>query len=248
MTQTSGPTISISPKRGLFPRRRVEELMDEPGLDAEQHRAALAGLRRINAASNAARPIAETIVRWAKQQNLSRVRILDVACGGGDVPIEVARLARERGVELDLTFVDRSATALQQASASAAAEGLVVTTAVADATQSLPAESFDVVTNSLFLHHLDSDDVIAALANMRRAGRLVVISDLRRALTGYWFAWAGCRVLSRSPIVHFDGPVSVRGAWTIDELRLMATAAGMNGVSLRRQWPFRMLLRWERHD
>ena len=71
--------------------------------------------------------------------------------------------------------------------------------------------SFDVVTNSLFLHHLpDSAAVMRLLAGMRQvAGRLMVISDLRRCRAGFAAAWLGCRVLSRSRVVHHDGPVSV---------------------------------------
>ena len=50
------------------------------------------------------------------------------------------------------------------------------------------------------------------------ARRQVVISDLRRSRSGFVIAWIGTRLLSRSPVVHYDGPVSVRAAWTIREL------------------------------
>jgi hypothetical protein len=40
-------------------------------------------------------------------------------------------------------------------------------------------------------------------------------------------AWTGCHLLSRSPIVHFDGPTSARAAWTRNELRTHAEHAGL---------------------
>ncbi len=59
-------------------------------------------------------------------------------------------------------------------------------------------------------------------------------------------AWLGCRLLSRSPIVHFDGPASVRAAWTIEELQSFAVAAQMDGAVVRACAPWRMLLVWKR--
>ena len=75
--------------------------------------------------------------------------------------------------------------------------------------ESIP-EGYDVVTCSLFLHHLDETDAIGLLRKMAdSAGRLVLVNDLIRSRMGYVLAWAGCRLLSRSPIVRHDGPVSV---------------------------------------
>jgi hypothetical protein len=78
------------------------------------------------------------------------------------------------------------------------------------------------------------------------ARRAVFISDLRRSKIGYLIAWFGCRLLSDSPIVHYDGPVSVRAAWTVDELAAMARRAGMDNAQVIPAWPWRILLIWER--
>jgi len=56
----------------------------------------------------------------------------------------------------------------------------------------------------------------------------------------------GCRLLSRSPIVHFDGPVSVQGAFRMDEALDLAARAGLDGATIRRSWPERFLLSWHR--
>jgi hypothetical protein len=72
-----------------------------------------------------------------------------------------------------------------------------------------------------------------------------VISDLRRCSAGLIAAWIGSRVLSRSPIVHFDAPASVRAAWTLAELAEFASRARMRNVKVQRSWPWRMLLTWD---
>ena len=75
-------------EKGRAPR---VEVMDDPGLDAAAHEAALRGLARINAWSGVAatlwqalRPIAAA-KRSAVGERFTALRVLDVACGGGDV-------------------------------------------------------------------------------------------------------------------------------------------------------------------
>jgi 2-polyprenyl-3-methyl-5-hydroxy-6-metoxy-1,4-benzoquinol methylase len=235
-------------------RTVTPEIMDEPGIDPAAHVEALAGLRRINRASHTVERMARPIWQFAQAHRLARLSLLDIACGGGDVPIGVAGELQRRGIAVELTLLDRSLTAIAQAESAARARGITCRGVVADAGTELPgllpAESFDVVTNSLFLHHLpDEPAVIWLLAGMRLlARRLVVISDLRRSLGGYLGAWIGCRVLSRSAIVHHDGPVSVRAAWSAAELRSLANQADMADAEIVRCPPWRMMLMWKRNE
>jgi 2-polyprenyl-3-methyl-5-hydroxy-6-metoxy-1,4-benzoquinol methylase len=230
-------------------RVRVAEVMDAPGLDPAEHAEALRGLARINRASRTATALWGVIGAWAKRRNVSQFTMVDVACGGGDVPIGIALAARDAGVTATLTLMDRSVVALAHAQAGAERAGIHVRTIVADAMALDGSDTFDVVSNSLFLHHLDRSDAVRALHQMAAAaavGGVVVVSDLRRSLLGWVIAWIGCRVLSRSRVVHFDGPVSVRAAWTVAELRTMAVEAGMRDANVFGVWPWRMMLVWER--
>jgi 2-polyprenyl-3-methyl-5-hydroxy-6-metoxy-1,4-benzoquinol methylase len=228
-------------------RRVVEEIMDGPNVEPSAHAEALAGLRRINAASKAAARMSIPIIRMARREKLDRFSTLDVACGGGDVSVGIANILSEAGIGVDLTLLDRSETALKLASETARAAGISAKTVRADLLDDWNPSSFDVVTCSLFLHHLlEADQVVKLLMRMRTiARRLVVISDLRRCDMGFAAAWIGSRVLSRSPIVHYDGPASVRAAWTVPELTDFALRAGMKDARIERCWPWRMLLIWD---
>jgi 2-polyprenyl-3-methyl-5-hydroxy-6-metoxy-1,4-benzoquinol methylase len=239
----------------LNERRSLAELMDAPDVEPGAHREALAGLRRINRASGTVGRMAGPILAWARKGGKTSIRMLDVACGGGDVPVGVAGVLRRAGISVELTLMDMSATALEEAASLGRAAGVSVACTQGAAPQGLPAGAFDVVTNSLFLHHLTARATVETLAAMKDrvtpgpGGGLLVISDLRRSVMGYVIAWAGCRVLSRSYLVHHDGPVSVKAAWTLAELRGMAQEAGLEeGRRLRveRSWPWRMRLVWER--
>lgn len=229
-------------------RLRQPEQMDEPGLAPQEHMEALRGLERINQASEAVRQTLKPIVAVAKARGLSRLHLLDVACGGGEVPIGVAVAARRRGIGMELMLVDQSQTALAAAEQRAVAASIVARTQDGSAfEQELPIA--DVVTCSLFLHHLDRADVVRLLGRLAGATRhLLVVTDLRRSRLGWVVAWVGCRVLSRSPIVRFDGPVSVRAAWTPAELVAMAREAGLQSARVRRLWPWRMQLVWQKEE
>jgi 2-polyprenyl-3-methyl-5-hydroxy-6-metoxy-1,4-benzoquinol methylase len=228
-------------------REMTPEIMDRADVEPSAHRDALEGLRRINVASKAAEQIARPIIEFAGRGNRKQISILDVACGGGDVPIGVAMLAKASGLDVELILVDRSPTALRTASEAAERAGISHRCVEADLTSNWPALEADVVTCSLFLHHLEQPgDVIGFLIKARQiARRQIVISDLRRCRIGYLIAWFGGRILSRSRIVHHDGPVSVRAAWTMGEMRRFAAEAGLENFYVRSSFPWRMLLVWE---
>jgi 2-polyprenyl-3-methyl-5-hydroxy-6-metoxy-1,4-benzoquinol methylase len=235
--------LSLISNRRVF----VGEIMDSPTIDATDHLRALAGLRRINEVSGAADEIGRPIINLVQRAKLKRISLLDIACGGGDVPLAMARSLQHKGIEVELNLLDRSGTALAQAASVAQAAGIACKTFESDALDCSRMEKVDVVTNSLFLHHLRApEEVTDVLRNMRTiARRMVVISDLRRSTAGYLGAWVGCRLLSRSQIVHHDGPASARAAWTVGELKAMAEKAGMQGVTVQKCFPWRMLLVWE---
>ena len=75
---------------------------------------------------------------------------------------------------------------------------------------------------------------------------LVLVNDLERGLAGLTLAHLGTRLLSRSDVVHTDGPLSVRAAFTVPEVRALAAAAGLTGAVVVRRWPCRFLLTWTR--
>jgi 2-polyprenyl-3-methyl-5-hydroxy-6-metoxy-1,4-benzoquinol methylase len=172
--------------------------------------------------------------------------VLDVACGAGDAPIAWARRARQEGLALEFHGADRSPLAVAHARSAALARRAPVHFHAADLLAERPlAERYDIVTCSLFLHHLGERDAVATLAVMARAARqLLLVADLRRARAGYMLAWAASRLLTRSNIVHRDAPSSVRAAFREDELAGLAAAAGLDGARVQRAFPQRLLLTW----
>jgi 2-polyprenyl-3-methyl-5-hydroxy-6-metoxy-1,4-benzoquinol methylase len=228
-------------------RRREPEIMDQPGLDEVQHVQALRGLARINRLSGSARILWPALRTLARQLSPAPLRLLDVATGGGDVPLGLWRKARRAGLALAIAGCDRSPTALAHARRGAARHGADLRYFEWDALGGPLPEGYDVLTCSLFLHHLDEAEAVGLLARMAAAARrLVLINDLRRSTVGLLLAYLGTRLLSTSPVVHTDGPLSVAAAFTPAEMRTLAARAGLKGATVARRWPFRFLLTWRR--
>jgi 2-polyprenyl-3-methyl-5-hydroxy-6-metoxy-1,4-benzoquinol methylase len=227
-------------------RRRVPERMDDPALPASEHRHALAGLARLNRAARAER-LTWPAVRWAAERAARDgrgARVLDVACGAGDAIARLAVRARQTGARVEWTACDMSRVALDEAGRAARTAGASVTTAQADAVHGPLPAGHDLVTCSLFLHHLDRNDAVRALRCMASAAPAGTIVDLDRTLLGMGLAWTASRTLSRSSVVHFDATASVRAAWTADEAQSMAREAGLREARVVRAWPERWVLTW----
>ena len=229
-------------------RRREPEWMDDPTLDAALHRQALDGLQRINSWSRSGAAIWQAISNLAVHRQLREIRILDLAMGGGDVAMRLAHCAVRDNLHVTITGCDISPVAVAEAQLRALAAGArnVDFRPLDVLREDLPG-GYDVVMCSLFLHHLDESDAVLFLKKMRDAARqLVLVDDLRRTWLGYWLAWLGCRMLSRSLVVHKDGPLSVAAAFTSTEVCELAQRAGLLGATITHHWPQRFLLRWSR--
>tara|TARA_Y100001933_G_scaffold194782_2_gene194960 strand:- start:1020 stop:1721 length:702 start_codon:yes stop_codon:yes gene_type:complete len=224
----------------LRTRDRRPELMDDPGLDPEIHRQALAGLARLNRASRVIQSVERALLKRFGDRDIS---ILDIAAGSGDLVCGLAERAALAGRRWSFEACDISDTACDQIGAKADSVGdRVRATRLNVLEDPLPA-GHDVVMCHLFLHHLNESEIVAILARMRTVARDgVLVTDLVRNRLGYTLAWLASRVLTRSPIVHTDALLSVRGALTVDELASLASDAGMVDARIRKIWPERMML------
>ena len=232
----------------LGARNRHPELIDDPALDTASHRAALVGLARINRFSNSAGVLWPSLQKLAAAIPDRPLRVLDVATGSGDVPLALVQKAAQAGVKIEVVGLDFSQVAIAEAEVRAETckhENLRFQ--VMDVLKQPLPEGFDAVICSLFAHHLDNADVVKLLKAMKHAtSRLVLINDLARSRGNYLQIWIASHILSASRVVHVDGPLSVRAAFTPDVMKTFADAAGMIGAKVESRFPCRMLLSWEK--
>ena len=230
----------------LRDRELVGELMDDPHLDPREHELALCGLARLNRLSNASGPVIRAVDAHVQS---GAVGVLDVASGSGDGLVAVLRSLGRRGIGVHGSACDISPFACERVRRRCDARGHGVRVFEADALEAggLGVETYDVVMNALFLHHLGAEDAARALRSMAAAlkpGGLLVVSDLVRSRLNYGAALVASRLVTRSRVVHTDALLSVRAAFTIDEAGALAGQAGLAGAVVRGVWPERFLLTW----
>jgi ubiquinone/menaquinone biosynthesis C-methylase UbiE len=102
----------------------------------------------------------------------------------------------------------------------------------------------DVAVTVLTLHHLSPDEAATMLAEMRAAARAaIVVNDLLRSRLTWCAVWLTTRLFARHPFARHDGPLSLRRAYSVAELHVLADKAGLTRVSVRRvPWLARTLL------
>jgi ubiquinone/menaquinone biosynthesis C-methylase UbiE len=217
--------------------RRVDtpELLDSDAGPPEEIRRSLADLRRINRWFGGNSTTTDLIARVARCSRPD-LELLDVAAGFGDVPAYAQRRLEQEGIDLRFTLLDRRASHLDSSRVCVSADAL-----------ELPFRdnAFDLVSCGLFTHHLQPPELIRFVNEGLRVARIaVLINDLLRHplhLALVYAAWP----LFRSPLSRHDGLVSVRRAYTVEELTAMTRQTNSARVEIRRYYLFRIgIIAW----
>jgi 2-polyprenyl-3-methyl-5-hydroxy-6-metoxy-1,4-benzoquinol methylase len=218
-----------------MPRILADEIMDDPAQSEADFRAALDGLETLNRITFAHVPLRRFLDRAVSESGARSLSLLDVGAGGGDALRAAAAWGKRCGVALDLWGLDRSPWAERHA----AERGTPARWITADLFD-LPADRrFDLVTCSLFAHHLDDPTLLRFLRWLpAHATRRWLILDLHRHRIPWAAVWAGTRLMRMHPMVTHDGPVSVMRGFTRDDWRRLLEEAGV-AAEVRWVAPFR---------
>ena len=164
-----------------------------------------------------------------------RLTVLDVGTGSADIPLALVRWARRARRPIRVLALDRDWQTLGIARATAARYPEIVP--IQGDALALPVRphAVDVVISALTLHHLEPEAAVRFLAETDAAARVgFVVNDLARSRTAYVLVWLATRVFTRSRMSRHDGHLSVRRAYTPDELRALCEKAGLFDVRVFR--------------
>lgn len=219
-----------------------KEQLDELGANAAELPGALADLARINAALLGTRLTSRCLDDLlAAESPRTPLTLLDVGCGGGELTASVARRAGRDGRPVTAIGLDRNPAVVAHARRRFGAlldlrEGNILAL-------ELPDNGVDVASCSLLLHHLEPDEAVRALRELRRVARLgVVVNDLVRSRIGLAGARTLIRLATRNQVTRHDALVSVRRAYTRVELLELVAAAGLRPLSTRGALGYRVAI------
>jgi ubiquinone/menaquinone biosynthesis C-methylase UbiE len=222
--------------------------MDSADADPVLVRKSLRFLRRVNRLLGYTRSTLHHLEHYSRSWRRDEpIRILDVATGSADLLRAILRWADARGygalrvVGLDLHATTAAAALAQNPHPRIRiVRGNALVLPFADA-------SFDYVTTSLFLHHLDDDDVVRVRREMSRVARRgIVAGDLLRRKRAY--LWIKLFTVFANPIVKNDGPASVAQAFTRDEVLSLRGRAGASFADYFEHAGHRFVLAGEKGD
>jgi ubiquinone/menaquinone biosynthesis C-methylase UbiE len=215
----------------------TDELLDSDSGTPAEISAALSDLRLINRWFGGVGTSLTLVERIAGKSGVKNVSLLEVAAGSGFLPLRVRDRLKSRGIEMNVTLLDRAPSHVN-------GNGRAI---VGDALQlPLTDDSFDIVSSNLFLHHLSPDQTVAFVNEALRVCRVaVLINDLIRSPLHLAMVYAGLP-LFRSRITHNDAPASVRQAYTPAELRTFLQRTSAASVDISRHYLYRIgVIAWK---
>jgi ubiquinone/menaquinone biosynthesis C-methylase UbiE len=209
-----------------------EEILDSNACPRGEVEASLRDLCRINrwfGGIATTRKLIERVISVTGQKHFS---LLEVAAGLGEVPRRAGEELAKKGITLDVTDLDRVPTHLQRSHRALVADAL-----------ELPFRnnSFDLVSCSLFAHHLRPQELARFAAEASRVSRrAVLINDLIRHPAHLALVYAGFPLM-RSYVSRKDGVASVRRAYEPQEIRQILSSNGSGPrIEISRHFLFRM--------
>lgn len=216
----------------------IPELLDSDSGTPKEVADSLRDLRMFSRYFGGTSTTTALLRRVANRSGRRELTVLDVAAGPGEAVLGAARQLAREGIQLRITLADRSASHMPRNGTA---------TIVADALQLPVADaSFDVVTSSLFVHHLEPTEVETFARESLRVCRVAaVINDLHRAAVHLSLVYAGLPIF-RSRLTRHDALASVRRAYTPDELREFIRPAGASEVEITNHFLYRIgLIAWK---
>jgi|SRR5580704_2794870 ubiquinone/menaquinone biosynthesis C-methylase UbiE len=214
------------------------EILDSDACPADEVQPVLRVLDRINRWFGGVATTQKMVERVAQASGMKHFSLVEVAAGSGQVPEIVQGNLARRGITLDVTLLDRARSHLPGENPGSEKRGVV-----ADAL-ALPFSdaAFDLVSCSLFAHHLNAQQLGQFVREgLRVSRRAVLINDLVRHPLHLALVYASYPIM-RSRVAWLDGLTSVRRAYVPDEIRSMmdALAPAEAQVEISRNYLFRM--------
>lgn len=223
------------------------EWMDRPDIASAELARTLADLARINRTFGGTRVVLEHLEPLLDRLP-SPIRILDVGTGYADLPRAIVERARRRGLRIQIDALDRH-DGIRAWAARACAEYPEIRLQDGDALAlPYPDRGVDVALASQILHHMEGEEPVRLLRELRRVARhAVVVGDLRRGAWPFAVTWIALHLVSRSSLIRHDGPLSVRRGFVPTELLGLARSAGWVAPKIFRHPFFRLVLMERMH-
>jgi hypothetical protein len=214
-------------------RVNTQEILDSDACPPVEVETSLRDLCRINRWFGGVATTRRLIERVASATGTRHFSVLEVAAGFGEVSRIAGQQLARKDITLKVTDLDRVRTHLLRGNRAVVADALALP---------FPDCSFDLVSCSLFAHHLEPTDLVRFAGEALRVSRFaILVNDLVRHPLHLALVYAGFPLM-RSYVSRVDGLASVRRAYVPEEMRRILSAAAKPAprIEISRHFLFRM--------
>ena len=232
-------------KSFFFPPRNLrDELLDLDEASYEEVQDSLQDVATVNRYLSGYRVLLQHMEPILKSHKANRpFRVMDAATGSADQPVELVKLARRIGIPIHITAIDINSKMLKLAQEEVACYPEIQLLQCDILSLPFRENAFDLVVNSLSLHHFSWDKAVTILRTIYKAGRLgIVVNDLHRSRVAHVVIFILTRIFTRNRLTRYDAPVSVMNAFTPKEFCKLAQQAKIDPYEIHRHFPYRIAL------
>jgi 2-polyprenyl-3-methyl-5-hydroxy-6-metoxy-1,4-benzoquinol methylase len=218
-------------------RDNTPEMLDDPDVRPDDLLSSLNFMRQTNELFGGRRAVLEWLERQDPPGDFS---LLDIGCGGGDIPFAVAQWAKARSKRARITAIDLQPLCLAYAEKNHPSPDLKYLKHSAFKIEELG--EFDYIVSSMFFHHLKDEEIVPLLKKMGRlARRGWLVNDLYRGALNFLGAWL-LGLFSFKAIVINDATLSVKRAFRPEDFERYGHETGLPGFKARRRPVFRIVM------
>ena len=196
----------------------LRERMDDPSCDPARLQRTYRQFVRLNRLVSGWDRVYRRLLRplLSAQQTTT---LLDVGCGGADIPRRLLQLARRDGLPLQVHAIDTDQRAIDYARTAAPDDAALTFEACALQVVAAVGRQFDIVTCNHLLHHLDEDAFDDFVQHADAVtGRRILCNDIERSDLGYVLFAGIAPLLFRRSFTVGDGLTSIRRCYRRSEL------------------------------
>lgn len=229
----------------MFEKRAYEEeLMDDLDAGGQVIDQTLHELETINKWLGGNKVTTNGLAKLLKNSsNNEKLIIADLGCGGGDILLLVARWARKRGIEVTLKGYDANPNIIRYAEENCKAFPEISFYTEDIFSDDFRANQFDLVLCTLFTHHFKDDQLVKIFKQFKKQAKIgVIINDLHRHWLAYYSIKLLTQLFSKSEMVKYDAPLSVRRSFRRNDLHQIMESSEIENYSIRWMWAFRWQL------
>ncbi|MBP9855564.1 MAG: methyltransferase domain-containing protein [Candidatus Omnitrophica bacterium] len=231
----------------LHHRSDFTELIDDRHIDSKILRQTYQQINRINVFTLGYWPTLDAVKYFLTQEGHDRVlKILDIGCGDGEILRRIDDYGRKRKLSLELTGIDLNREAVSSAADATTSPINFIHGDIFSLDECL---TYDLIINSLTMHHLTNQEIIKLMRWMTTHARKGwFISDLNRHPIPYYFIKYFVKMVRFNPIICHDAPLSVARGFKRREWVDLLTQAKMDLARVKISWypNFRYGVRYEK--